>query len=428
MPKRQKDIWGAKDFWSLSGTIERDLRFSCDRVSPGNRTDHWKTRKAPQTTQVLVLSHLDLQTAGWDKLTHAQKRKEIGLPPGKRAKFPKVIFAAVLVGCEQKFINAGTDRKIENDFLGKRQSSSADTFIDRADDYDFALIKEGNDLRVHLRSKAEFRSKGEDDDRRRFRALLDAVGFTHGAHPWPFRISYWRDGRKVLDQIQSARDVTNTPHAPFDEALGVTAGRQRRGARNSPVRIAARFFEKQKAISANVSYLLFLCRASTADSVDLQVRTLPLCSLFEGMVNLLFDHLKLEGELRARDPQFDAYIRQRDRLCLRLKKFAAKDNAALRRLAGSLERATAFRTKDKFRALCDHFGLNQKAMNRHFESWAKRRNPLSHGEWDSDIQDFIHQSRLAGAINILVLKLMGYSGRIRAVTLGDDASEKYRSI
>ena len=324
-----------------------------------------------------------------------------------------------MVSCPRVFVNAGTDTTIKNDFLGKRTSSSADTFIDRAKDYDFSLIKEGDDLHVHLRSKQGFRSISEEDDLRRFRALLDAVGFTHGIHAWPFRISCWRDGRKVLDQIHAAHTVPRSPHAPFNEALGRTVGRRKRGARDSPIRIAARFFENETAISPNVSRLLFLCRASTADSVALQVRTLPLCSLFEGTVNLLFDHLKLEGELRARDPQFDSYVRQRDRLCSRLKKFAAKDNAALQRLAGSLEHASAFRTKDKFRALCDHFGLNQKEMDRHFESWAKRRNPLSHGEWDSDIEDFIHQSRIAGAINIFVLKLMGYSGRVRAVTLGE---------
>jgi hypothetical protein len=428
MPKSQKNIWGPTDFWSLTGMIENDLRFKCDRVSPSGRTDRLETGKAPRTTQVLHLSHVELETAGWAKLTDAQKRKTVGLAPGKRARFPSVIFEAVLVGCPRVFVNAGTDTTIKNDFLGKRTSFSADTFIDRAKDYDFSLIKEGDDLHVHLRSKQGFRSTSEEDDLRRFRALLDAVGFTHGIHAWPFRISCWRDGRKVLDQIHAAHTVPSSPHAPFNEALGRTVGRRKRGARDSPIRIAARFFENETAISPNVSRLLFLCRSSTADSVALQVRTLPLCSLFEGTVNLLFDHLKLESELRARDSQFDAYVRKRDRLCSRLKKFAAKDNAALQRLAGSLEHATAFRIKDKFRALCDHFGLDQKTMNRHFDSWAKRRNPLSHGEWNSDIEDFVHQSRIAGAINILVLKLMKYSGRIRAVTLGDNESETYRSI
>jgi hypothetical protein len=52
MPKSQKNIW----VWSLSGTIENDLRFTCDRVSPSGRTDRLETGKAPRTTQVLHLS------------------------------------------------------------------------------------------------------------------------------------------------------------------------------------------------------------------------------------------------------------------------------------------------------------------------------------------------------------------------------------
>lgn len=81
MPRSRKKIWGPKDFWSLSGVIEADLHFSCDRVSPGGRTDRWKTGKTVQITQVLDLSHIDLQAAGWDKLTDAQKRKAAGLAP-----------------------------------------------------------------------------------------------------------------------------------------------------------------------------------------------------------------------------------------------------------------------------------------------------------------------------------------------------------
>jgi hypothetical protein len=428
MPRRQKNIWKTEDFWSLSGTIEGDLRFSCYRVSPGRRTDHWKAESISRTVQVLHLSAIELQPDRWDKLTDAQKCKAIGLPSTKKHKFPKVIFKAVLVGCEQIFVNASTDTEIDNDFLGKRETSAADTFIDRANDYDFALIKEGEDLHVHFRSKAGFRSKNEQDDRRRFWALMTAISFTHGIHPSPFRLTYWRNGRKRFDQISSAQPVIKSPHAPFDDGLGRSVGRDRSGARKSPIRIAAKFFERQRALSPKLSHLLFVCRASTAESVDLRVRTLPLCSLFEGVVNLLFDHLKLEKELRKKDPRFDEYVRQRDRLCSRLKKFAAKNNSALRRLAGSLEHAKAFGVKHKFRALSDHFQLNRKEMSRHFESWKKRRNPLSHGEWDSSIEDFIHQSRIAGAINIFVLKLMGYSGRVRAVTLGEDTSETYRAI
>jgi hypothetical protein len=412
MPGRGKSIWNEEDFWRLSGVIEGNLSFTSGRVSPGSRTDHFG--RTTRTVQSLHLPRIDLKPEA---------------PSKKQSKEPKVKFEAVLIGCQQFFLNAGTSTTINNDFLDKRTRSSADTFIDRRHDYDFALIERDNgDMEVHLRSKSKFRSKGEEDDRRRFQALLSAVGFTHGFQPWPFHLTYWRDGQRLSDQVTAPRTLAKTIHAPFDRGLGFGVGQGRKGARNSPIRIAANFFEKEKVFSEKLSYLLFLFRAGGAKSVDVRIRTLVFCSMFEGIVDLLFDHLRLEQQLRTKEPQFDEYIRQRDRLCSRLKRFAGKSDSVLQRIAATLEHAKAIRVRDKFRALCDHFGLNQKEMTRHLDSWMKRRNPLSHGNWDSTSEDFIDQSRIAGAIIILVLKVMGYSGRVRAVAVGADETETYRSI
>jgi hypothetical protein len=428
MPKKEKVLWRESDFWNLRGIIDGDLPFTCDRVSPGSKTEHWGVGKV-RTIQTLRLPTIDLKPVGWDKLTDAQRRRRIGGRPRKTRKFPSVIFEAVLVGCEPVFLNAGTTTTYKNDFLGKYGESAADTFFDKNPDYDFALVERDKDLHLHMRSRAGFRSKNEEDDRRRFQALLNAIGFTHGFQPWPYRVCYWRDGRKIGDHIKTARTLPKTIHAPFDEGLGRSLGQQRTGARNSPVRIAARFFENGGTLAKQLSHLLFLCRASGAKSVDMRVHTLALCSLFEGIVDLLFDHLNLEAEMRKRDPRFDEYVRQRDRLSSRLRTFGSKRNSAFRRLAGSLEHARTFRVKDKFRAICAHFGLKYKPeMKRHFDSWAAKRNPLSHGRWDSDVEDFVHQSRIAGAINIFVLKLMGFSGRMKAVTISADPSETYRVI
>ena len=412
----------------LWGRIEGDLSFACDRVSPGDRTDQWRTGRA-HTVQTLTLPWVDLKSSGWDKLTDAQKRKAMGLPRTSRPKALSVVFEAVLVCSDKIFVNARTTKTVTNDFLGAKRSWYADTFIDRAKDYDFALIQKDEDLEVQFRSKAKFRSKGEADDQRRFRALLNAVGFTHGFQPWPFRISHWRDGKKVSDRITAPRPVRSSIHAPFDRGLGRSLRISRKGVSNSPIRLAARFFESGTDTSKQLSHLLFLTRAGSADFVDPRVRTLALCSLFEGIIDLLFDALDLEKELRRADPGFGDYIRQRDKLCARLLKFSARRNLALRRLAGSLEHAKAFRVKDKFKALCNHFHLTYSPnMKKHFDSWSAKRNPLSHGRWDSELEDFIHEARIAGAINILVLKLMGYSGKVRAVTVGSDASETYRTI
>ena len=428
MPRLKKHIWGENDFWPMWGRIEGDLSFVCDHVSPGNRSDHWGTEKV-RTIQTLKLPWVDLKSAGWDRLTDTQKRKAIGLPETTSRNRVSVVVEAVLVKCEQIFVNAGTTKTVRNDFLGPKESSHADTFIDRAKDYDFALIQKQEDLEVHLRSKAHFRSKGAADDQRRFHALLYAVGFTHGFQPWPFRLSHWRDGKKVLDRIKAPRPVKNSLHAPFDKGLGHSLSFRRKGALNSPIRIASRFFENANDTSKKLSQLLFLARAGSAESVDPRVRTLALCSLFEGIVDLLFEALHLEKEVMSANPAFADYIRQRDKLCARLKKFSSRHNLALQRLAGSLEHAKAFRVKDKFQALCEHFHLAYSpGLKTHFDSWTARRNPMSHGRWDSDLEDFIHEARIAGAINIFVLKLMGYSGKIRAVLVGSDPSEIYRTI
>jgi hypothetical protein len=59
----------------------------------------------------------------------------------------------------------------------------------------------------------------------------------------------------------------------------------------------------------------------------------------------------------------------------------------------------------------------------------RRRNPLMHGTWhEHNDNDFVHQARIAGAINILLLKLMGYSGKVVAVRFAAENSETYRTI
>jgi hypothetical protein len=420
MPSDYKGLWGEKDFWRLTGIVEGELHVVSDRVSPGTRRDHWRLGKS-RTVQTLIPS-------GFELVSSASRRKAANRISKVAAKFPRVRFEAVFVHQKAVFVNAGTINKTINDFDGTNQTSEADTFIDRGKDYDIGLIERDADLHLILRSKAGFRSTGAADDKRRFRAVLNALGFTHGFQAWPFRLTQWRGGSVISDYITAPRILTDTVHAPFDRALGFGPGAGRKGVRGSPIRLAAEFFEREKGLSKKLAHLLFLFRAANPDSVEFGITTLALCSLFEGIVDLLFDHLKLERELKESEPHFAEYVGQRDRLCRQLEKDANQTNQ-LGRLAARLKYAEAFRVKDKFRALCRHFDLPYKPdMKKHLDSWAARRNALSHGEWHSSLADFVHQSRIAGGINILFLKLIGFSGRIRAVALGDSPEERYRLI
>src|SRR5262249_12453140 len=158
-----------------------------------------------------------------------------------------------------------------------------------------------------------------------------------------------------------------------------------------------------------LAHLLFLFRESGNSSTHFDVRTLAICSLFEGVVTLMFEELKLESEVLANDPQFAHYLTVRDRLSKRLRKIAAASGrAAYQRLAGLISHAEAIRVKDRYEALCRFFGLDfQNTMKSRLDAWSAERNLLAHGSWEGKDVSFDNQALIAGAINILVLKLVG---------------------
>ena len=254
------------------------------------------------------------------------------------------------------------------------------------------------------------------------------IGFTHGFQPWPYRIEYWRGEEKILDQIQPPYKLTKTRYAPFDRNIGFLRNLNKKGTRNSVVRLTAKFFEQKTELSDELSRLLFLFRET--GSASFHTKTLALCSLFEGAVSLLFEGLKLEDELRQKDTRFEDYITLRNRLVKRLRRVAVKNNSeAIRRLAGSLNSAKEFRVQDKFRALCQHFGLKyENDLAKTFEAWNRKRNPFMHGNWKEEDSDFSDQALIAAAINTLVLKLIGYSGQMKFDASAVEIKDRYRLI
>jgi hypothetical protein len=85
------------------------------------------------------------------------------------------------------------------------------------------------------------------------------------------------------------------------------------------------------------------------------------------------------------------------------------------RLISRLSTTTYWDTREKFRAVVEGLGLkwcNDWENLYHF--WNKWRHPIIHrATRDTDEHDFTTfkiQSRLAGAIHLLILRSMGYSG------------------
>jgi hypothetical protein len=148
------------------------------------------------------------------------------------------------------------------------------------------------------------------------------------------------------------------------------------------------------------------------------------------VVDLLFDELQLEDAVLAKDPQFDSYTKVRNRLVKCLRQIAARSgNGIYNRLVGLLSHAEPIRVKDKYQAVCEFLGLNfEKEMKKRFDAWAAERNLLAHGAWEAKDEAFDHQSLIAGGINILVLKAMGFSGLTKANAYAGEVKDRYSRI
>lgn len=420
-------LWNEDDFWSLRGLVEHSLPVSATHVSP---CKHSSSEKLIVVT--LAFGSLRVMSS---RISAKKRREMLRLLEEIRQKHPAshpqtegrkperkrtvARFEALIPDFKLPAHNAGTTTVRKNPFFKyNAQSSEADTLILRGRTYDVALIQRRDDVEIHLRSKGRYKSKSAAEDSNLFQGVLDAVGFCYGFNPWPHRRQQWRDERSVLDLLSVPRRLPQTVHAPFDEALGQASP--------PPILLVARFFHQRSQLSRKISEFLFLFRQAGDEPVHLPVQTLAFCSLFEGLVNLLFEELQLERRIHRSDPSFAAFMAERDRLVVELRAQGKAGDSASNRLAGLLSQASAIRVADKFKALCRALDLNYTEMKPHFDAWYEERNPLMHGTWRTERDSvFENQARIAGAINILLLKVMGYRGRVVAMRFG---GETYRVI
>jgi hypothetical protein len=165
------------------------------------------------------------------------------------------------------------------------------------------------------------------------------------------------------------------------------------------------------------------------ESLHTEITTITLCVLFENLVRLLFKELRLresatEGvvqEFEQAKAEITAHISQLG---------ATKKGQAYSRIHNIVRSAHLFTTQQMFQALIQHFHLKWEGdMDGLFQTWKRARNPLVHEKSRSEQSEaeikesMVNESRIAGAINILLLKLFGYSGWMRASAFEDTYRE-----
>jgi hypothetical protein len=107
------------------------------------------------------------------------------------------------------------------------------------------------------------------------------------------------------------------------------------------------------------------------------------------------------------------------------------NDGGYKRIHDIIQSAEVFNAKHMLQTIISHFGLQWDGdMELVFQTWQRARNPSIHqskyaARSEDDWKEIsLAESRIAGAINILLLKLFGYSGYIRHSAFEDG----YRQI
>jgi hypothetical protein len=300
--------------------------------------------------------------------------------------------------------------------------------------FDFVLTKsdDTSDLHVSLESKKEYTSRGEEGDWKKFHSFMNAIAFINGTNAWPYRVQYWRAGQKLIDRVTAAKRLAKTIHAPFPETLAFNA---RTGSIkwNFPdtIKLITKFFDAESALSEEVAYLLFLFRQAGSKGVHRDITVITLCVLFENAVRHIFKELNLEEKARTANPLFISFEQAKKTVLEQMDQKLLASDEGYRRVQSVIRTSEVFNADRMFEAIISHFGLQWKDdMELVLKAWRRARNPSVHKSKyatrsEDDLREItLAESRIAGAINILLLKLFGYSGYIRHSAFEDG----YRQI
>ena len=420
VPEVKTGIYTIRDYWKLTGVIEDSLQFKCNYVGPvGDISRSWASGMAECITKCTFDLHpIDLVPAGWDAMTRAERKECL-----KKNQINSSNEGAPVTNVVEdetrdnvSFYATLLEYPLHTSSWGKEIKGETEHF-----DFVLTKLEETSDLRVSLESKKEYFSQGEEKDWKTFRAFMNALAFVNGTNAWPYRVEYWRAGQKLIDRVTAASRLSKTIHAPFPETLAFNA---RTGSIkwNFPdtIKKITKYFETESPLSEEVAYLLFLFRQAGTKGVHRDITMVTLCILFENLVRHIFRELKLEGKARKENPLFDSFEHAKGKFIQQMDQQLIANDIGYKRVYDVVQSAEIFNAKHMLQVIVTHFGLQwENDMELVFKTWQQARHPSVHrSEYATRSEDDLKQvslaeSRIAGAINILLLKLFGYSGYMR---------------
>jgi hypothetical protein len=431
LPEIRTGIYTKKNNWKLTGLIEDSLQFKCEYAGmPINTHRPWPGITPGGITRcTLDLHPINLIPTGWDAMTRAERKeflKQNQLNPSN-GETPATNVVEDETRDNVSFYATLLEYPLHTSSWGKEIKGETEYF-------NFVLTKteDTSDLHVSLESKKEYTSQGEEKDWKKFHAFMNALAFVNGTNAWPYRIQYWRAGQKLIDRVAPAKRLAKTIHAPFPETLAFNA---RTGSIkwNFPdtIKLITKFFDTESALSEEVAYLLFLFRQAGSKGVHRDITTVTLCVLFENLVRHIFKELKLEEYARMENSLFNSFEQAKKKIIEQMDQQLIAIDSGYKRVQDVIQSAEVFNAKHMLQTIVKHFNLQWKDdMELVFKTWQQARHPgVHHSEYATRTEDDLREislaeSRVAGAINILLLKLFGYSGYMRHSAFEDG----YRQI
>jgi hypothetical protein len=160
------------------------------------------------------------------------------------------------------------------------------------------------------------------------------------------------------------------------------------------------------------------------EGVHTRIAATVLCPFLENLVRSLASKYDLRA---VKDVSFEK-VRGKTVEVLKATQAQCTDEALkpiFDRFIGRCEHLDEWDTSQLFRVVTAHFGLAwEPRWEQIFSLWKKHRNLVLHrGKRDPDDDyrdDLVVSSRIAGAINVLVLKTFGFSGQVRWSAFNDD--------
>ena len=305
-----------------------------------------------------------------------------------------------------------TSTNVKNDFLGEFEEKTGDTWISTREGMTFALVQRGEDLHAFVRFSDSSQIFPHQEDV--FSAFLHAVGFTHGFRPRPMLREVSHGIVNAKCEIGSIEILRKSSAAPLSETLIVNYPKS-----ETMLLVAFDFFMNKGQLSDQIRRLHgLLCEAHEGTLIR-HSDILALCTIFEGTINSLFDHLSLKKGVNG-SAAAKAFEQAKRSLLGWLETQQAGENAeeeSVRgRMIGIVKSSSFIRTEEKLRAISAHYGFPWEGdVDEVFNMWKKQRNPIAHGSGQDESESsmktmFASWSRMTGFINRLSLAEMGYVG------------------